>query len=417
MSIEQRVSEYLNKMPGVKRYVKRVYQFFFYMISDKKKSEGNIIKVSPDDDYDYFFGYYDKSPWDTSGRYMLCLRARNTWSEDTPKEKADIVIIDTNKDYVDPERYRIVAQTNTWNVQQGCMLQWLGPDYKSNIIFNDYRNGKYVSIIKNINSLQEREIAIPIYSVSRDGKMALSLDFSRLYNLRPGYGYHNVEEETKGIPLPDTTAIWSVDLSDGHIQSLLQYSEFAEYLPRSEMKKREAVHKVNHIMISPDGSKFMVLYRWFNGSKKFSRLMVCDIDGSNMRMLLDDDMVSHCCWKDDNTILAYAKKKDQGTGYYLIHDNSDKCERVWNELTVDGHPSYSPDGKWVVTDTYADRARMCRIILLNKNEIRTVAKVFEPFKYDNETRCDLHPRWSRDGEMICFDAAFEGRRGMYVLRK
>ena len=44
-----------------------------------------------------------------------------------------------------------------------------------------------------------------------------------------------------------------------------------------------------------------------------------------------------------------------------------------------------------------------------------VAKVFSPFKYDNDTRCDLHPRWNHAGDKVCFDAVFEGHRGLYVI--
>ena len=44
-----------------------------------------------------------------------------------------------------------------------------------------------------------------------------------------------------------------------------------------------------------------------------------------------------------------------------------------------------------------------------------LARVFAPFKYDNDTRCDLHPRWSRDGSKIAFDSVFEGHRGLYSV--
>ena len=90
-----------------------------------------------------FFGYYDKSPWDSSDRYMLCMRANDTWSDVSPREKADILLIDTSLPETDKNRVKKIAETSSWNVQQSCMLQWLGPDFSSHILFNDYRDEKY----------------------------------------------------------------------------------------------------------------------------------------------------------------------------------------------------------------------------------------------------------------------------------
>ncbi len=62
MGIEQKINYQLNKYPGVKKVIKRVYQRTMYTISPKIKSEGNIVRISPDDNsHEYFFGYYDKS--------------------------------------------------------------------------------------------------------------------------------------------------------------------------------------------------------------------------------------------------------------------------------------------------------------------------------------------------------------------
>ena len=129
-SIEQRINYQLNKFPIVKRVIKRCYQLVMYTFSSKKKFEGNIIRVSPDDGAEYFFGYYDKSPWDISGRYMLCMRANETWRTPDPLCSADIVLIDTLKE----NQVKRLATTSTWNVQQGCMAQWLGPHYDKEII-------------------------------------------------------------------------------------------------------------------------------------------------------------------------------------------------------------------------------------------------------------------------------------------
>ncbi len=422
MSLEQKINYQLNKVPRVKKVIKRVYQRTMYAISPKIKSEGNITRISPDDsNHEYFFGYYDKSPWDVTDRYMLCMRARDTWSDVSPKEKADIILIDTSLPENDKNRVKKIAETSSWNVQQSCMLQWLGPDFSSRILFNDYRDGKYVSVIKEVESGAERVIDAPVYTVSADGKTALTLDFSRLYNLRPGYGYYNVPEKTKGEALPDSTAVWKIDLVSGDVTPLLTYKDFATFQPRSEMQEAGSVHKVNHLMLSPSGKRCMVLYRWFVGQRKYTRLVTFNTaDGSDMYVLSDDDMVSHCFWKDNDHILAFENKKDGGPGYYFMTDKTQEYIHCWPQLSNDGHPSYSPDKSLIVTDTYPNRSRVAEIKLMSgkdekKDKVKVIAKVFAPFKYDNDTRCDLHPRWNHTGDKICFDSVFEGHRGLYVV--
>lgn len=417
MSLEQKVNHMLLKYPAIKKVVKRTYQLGMYAVSKKIKSEGNIVRVSPNDGYEYFFGYYDKSPWDASGRYMLCMKAKDTWSEPDPLTTADIILIDTQKN----NAVRKLATTHTWNVQQGCMAQWLGPDFEKYVIYNDLRNEKYCSVVLDICTMEERVLPLPVYSVSLDGKTALSLDFSRLHSLRLGYGYAALPEATKGLALPNSVAIWKMDIEIGSIAELLKYTDFAQFQARKEMKEPNSVHKVNHIMLSPNGKRFMVLYRWFCGHTKYTRLVTCNVDGSDMYLLNDDDMVSHCFWKNDDEIIAFENKHDGGAGYYLMKDKTNEYQHLWPQYDNDGHPSYCPtNNNLVVTDSYPNRARVAEIKLLRDDDpqgesVKIIAKVFAPFKYDNDTRCDLHPRWSRDGKKVCFDSVFEGFRGLYVV--
>lgn len=409
MNLEQQINYQLNKYPTIKKVIKRVYQLGMYAISPKIKSEGAIVRMSPDEQAEFFFGYYDKSPWDITGRYMLCMKAKNTWSDVSPKDRLQILLLDTLTNAV-----AIVAESNSWNVQQGCMAQWLGPEFKEKIIYNDFRNGQYCSVILNVfTGDEERVIPAPIYTVATDGKTALTLDFSRLYRLRPGYGYYNVPEITATERIPDKTCIWKINLENGYVTPLLKYTDFASFEQRKEMVKAE--HKVNHLMLGPNGKRFMVLHRWFVGQRKYTRLVTCNVDGTDMYNLSDDDMVSHCFWKNDDEILAFENKHSNGPGYYLMRDRTKEYTHLWSEISGDGHPSYSSDGR-VVTDSYPDRTRIASLKVMKGNEIEVVAKVFAPFKYDNDTRCDLHPRWSRDGKMICFDSVFEGHRGLYVVK-
>lgn len=422
MSLEQKINYQLNKYPGIKKYLKRGYQLTMYALSKKIKLEGNIIRVSPKEpNNEYFFGYYDKSPWDTTGQYMLCMRAKDTWCEPDPLGAAEILLFDLILDVNDKNYCKVLAKTHTWNVQQGCMAQWLGPDFSSHILYNDMREGKYCSVMLNVNTGEERVLNMPVYTVSADRKTALTLDFSRLHNLRPGYGYAALPEKTEGVALPDETCIWRMDIETGEVTPLMKYTDFAKFQPRAEMQEMGSVHKVNHLMLSPNGKRFMVLYRWYCGQRKYTRLITCNIDGTDMYLLSDDDMVSHCYWKDDEHIIAFENKHDGGTGYYLMKDKTQEYQHLWPQLSNDGHPSYCPtDKSLVVFDTYPDRARIQEVKIardtdVEGRDIKVLARVFAPFKYDNDTRCDLHPRWSRDGKKICFDACFEGHRGLYVV--
>ena len=152
MGLEQRINYQLNKYPSIKKYIKRGYQRIMYAISPKIKSVGDIIRVSPNDpDSEYFFGYYDKSPWDATDKYMLCVRVQQAYKSVAPKEPGTVCLIDTNEN----NKLVEIGITHAWNVQQSCMAQWMGPDFKSRIIYNDYRDGHYCSVIFNVAEMKD----------------------------------------------------------------------------------------------------------------------------------------------------------------------------------------------------------------------------------------------------------------------
>ena len=403
----------LEQFPTVKHAAKRVYQAASVATNrDKVKAEGDITRVSPDDGYEYFYGYYDKSPWDAADRYMICVRVQQAYKSVAPKEPGTVCLIDT----AEGNKLIEIGTTHSWNVQQSCMAQWMGPDFKSRIIYNDFRDGHYCSVIFNVeNMTEEKVMPLPVYDVSRDGTFALSLDFNRLHRMRPGYGYSNQPDTTKGKLCPDQTCIWKIDIPSGEVTKLFKYTDFASFEPDETMKGAE--HKVNHLMISPNGKRFMVLHRWFDKGRKHTRLVTVNIDRTDMYNLSDDVFVSHCFWKNDEEILSFLRKKETGDHYYLMKDKTQEYKMYWPELNTDGHCSYSPDGEFIITDTYPNRKRIASVYLCTEEDNRSsrIARVFSPFKYDNDCRCDLHPRWNREGNKICIDSVHEGKRGLYVI--
>ena len=126
VALENTGKKIFEQFPFIKRSCKRIYQLSMYVISKEKfKVDGEVIRVSPEDEYEYFYGYYDKSPWDITDRYMICMRVKQAYKSVAPKESGEVVIIDTENN----NKVIKIGTTNSWNVQQGCMAQWLGPDF------------------------------------------------------------------------------------------------------------------------------------------------------------------------------------------------------------------------------------------------------------------------------------------------
>ena len=84
----------------------------------------------------------------------------------------------------------------------------------------------------------------------------------------------------------------------------------------------------------------------------------------------------------------------------------------YNIISVfgDGHPSVFGDN--MIFDTYPDKARMQTLFSYNlRNKHLTIlGRFFTPLKFHDQTRCDLHPKWSCDGKKIFFDSVYLGKR-------
>lgn len=140
-------------------------------------------------------------------------------------------------------------------------------------------------------------------------------------------------------------------------------------------------------------------------------------DGSDLCCLADPDSMSHFAWKDDEHILAWTGGSIGGC-FRLYQDRTGRATIVGEGvLTEDGHPSYSRDGRWILTDTYPDKKRRRTLLLFDTQigKLHNLGQFFVPFLYDGPNRCDLHPRWSRDSRRICFDSVHEGKRRMYIV--
>lgn len=361
----------------------------------------------------HFFGYYDKTPWDKTGRFLLAHEIDFADRQPNPGEELTVGMVDLKDD----DKFIPLAKTVAWSWQQGAMLQWLGSAPDREVIFNSLTDGKPSSTILDVHSGKTRTLPIPIYSVTADGKFAVTPDFARTHRLRPGYGYASYTEELAGDAAPARIGIRHLDLTTGEHILILSLASIAAHKPDARFDGCQ--HGVEHLVWNPGGTRFVFLHRWRAGDRPWlTRVYTAKPDGSDLKLHLDTGMASHFDWRDDHTLLFWARTPKKVNRFFTLDVRTDEITLVGDGvLTQDGHCSYSPDRKWILNDTYPDKARMQWLMLYRVKDGRRfdLNQFHSPKPYTGPVRCDLHPRWNRDGTQVCIDGCHDPQRQLYVL--
>jgi len=364
----------------------------------------------------YFFGYYDKSPWNAAGHCLLAHEAQFNDRAPVADDRVGIGIVRLDDD----NRYQRLAESYAWNWQQGAMAQWHPANPERLFIYNDRRSHRFAGVVCDVEQGEQCVHEQPIYTVLPDGNTGFSLNFARLATHRPGYGYAGVTDSFADDPHPSKDGLWQVDLTSGQADLILSLAELAARHPKPSMEG--AWHYINHIQPSRSGQRIAFFHLWHRQAKNWEvRLYTCRPDGRELTCLLDTGFISHYDWRDDDTILVWANRPNASARFLLLsHQHQESGLRVFAEtvLKEDGHCTFSPDQRWVLNDTYPDAHQMRTLMLVRtaNGQRINLARLYSPkSRWWGEIRCDLHPRWSRDGRQVCIDSVHDGSRRMYVV--
>lgn len=410
---ERLIASVLSATPGLKLALKKIYvkvNAFLYQknysykilcnkIIDIKSPLSNLSEES-------FFGYYDKCSLNKNGWLIVHLTKRRTKKVPSAKENIDISVVNIYSGCI-----CTIASSSSYTWQQGARTQWLTDDL---IMYNNYSNNKYQAIVY---SLQKKGVVkmfdFPVQD-SYSTNYYLSINYQRIMNLRPDYGYRNLPLLTDN-EMQDLVhdGIWKIEYETGDSLLLHTLQEITDCRPKSLFKY--CLHKINHLMISKNGKGFIFIHRYYQGKRRFDRLMYSDFN--TLRVLVDDNMVSHCCWIDDDTVFGYFRYNG-AEGYYYCNIHTGivtPCATMTDLQLGDGHPSCI--GNWIVFDTYPDKSRMQHLYLYNRisDQIIPLLELFQDIVYMGESRCDLHPRFSEDGRYVFFDTVFTGKRSLCYI--
>ena len=414
---EKLVYDLVRDNPRLKKRIRNLYQDIFdFLPSQKKQSSYEIISRDG-----FFFGFHDHTPFSYDNTKLLANRPKFDLKIPSTSDELDIGYFD-GEDFKD---FHKVGSTSTWTWHLGCKLQWKGNS--NNIIFNDHIDGNNISRQINLDSGNEKIYPGSIGSVSPDGSYGVGYSFARVQDCMPGYGYiHAVDEDDLEDLTPYNSGIYKIDFNSGNKKHLISIGELAEIKPTKSMKN--AKHFFTHTQVSPDSSRFMFLHRWINPygniDRRFSRLVVCDLNGNIQDIFRTSEMVSHITWQDSNHVVAYCRLPEFDNQYGLFKVGDEESTQVLGigQFGGDGHPSFDSTKRWMVTDTYPNRRRVQDLILydINKKKKFTIAKLPMPKKYQSPSSklhwtCDLHPRWDRNSQFLCFDSTFNGKRSLCTI--
>lgn len=365
----------------------------------------------------HYFGYYDKTPWDESGRLMLGMEARFMDRNPSGCEPLTLGVIDTDQG----NAWRPLAQSRAWNWQQGCMLRWL-PSRPGKAVFNDRHADRYVSRILDVQSgTCEPFLDRALYDVCETNPLAATLSFERITDCRPGYGYFGLNDPNADKLQPEDDGLYLVDLSSGEVRMLVSIRGAAV---AGDVQPGPADRAwFNPIKFNPSGTRILFFHRWAAGACPGhvgfqTRVMTIGLEGQDLRCLSEGCRASHFDWLDDEHLLIFLYHPD-GDGYYLINERTGEKTRVGEDaFGLDGHCLYRPQKDWFLTDTYPQGERGEQVLMLYECgtgrciDIGRFAAMDVP---DPSMRCDLHSRWDRAGRRICFDSTHEGSRQMYCV--
>lgn len=223
---------------------------------DAPKSEFPPIRAITSGDGFYWFGYYDKLQFSPDNRFVLGNKVRFEHRSPTADDEIEVGMVDLHE----KDRWIPLGKSKAWNWQQGCMLQWI-PGTESKVIWNDREKDRFVSHMLDVKTGDKRTIPSPIYALSPNGKEAVSCDFARVADVRPGYGYAGIRDPYFKDMAPEKSGITQVNLETGAEKLILSHRQLATTGDVPE-NTPDAKHHAYHLLCSPDGKRFILLHRW-----------------------------------------------------------------------------------------------------------------------------------------------------------
>jgi hypothetical protein len=408
-------------------------------------SRVRVVAETPQE-HQHYFGFHDVSPWSPDDQTMVLLRVPKELRA-TPRSTdiAEVCLWNPGKN--DPQP---IGTTHAFNWQQGARAQWVAGAADPRVMVNDLEDGRPVTRLYDAENGSWSKGIPAVYSVHPSGSFGLAPDWHRLAKWWRDYSYDlpTSGRQTCGEP----GDLRRVELAAGDESVIVPIAEARRLCGQGA--NADESDFLSHATFSPKGSRFCFMYRRFTEDNAlFSYFLVCNSDGTDIRVLAKEKC-SHFDWLDEDRVVIWTRKLPGqaaalraggwtkrfpfkqmvkllrtfhpklkqslfAESYYEVdYREPGKMAPVGaGVLEQDGHPMFTPDRKWMLTDTYAFEGQQPLILfdmLSGRRHDVVQFPVHADFR-DPTVKCDLHPRLDRSCQHVAVDSAHSGRRQLYVV--
>lgn len=395
--------------------------------------------------HQHYFGFHDVSPWSADDQLVALLRVPDAL-RCTPQATDAAEVCLWAPGNCDPQP---IGETHAFNWQQGARLQWM-PGQPQILMVNDLTEGKPVTRTFDTKAGAWSGLFPAVYAVHPSGFFGLAPDWYRLAKWWRDYSY---DLPANGAAIcGEPGDLRRVDVVSGAEEVVVRIAEARDLCGQSA--NAVGFDFISHAMFSPKGTRFCFMYRRFSDDNAlFSFFLVCNADGSGLRVLAKEKC-SHFDWLDEDRVVIWTRKLPGQAAalraggftkrfplrqmiqlirklnpslkqslfaemYYEVDYRQPGVMKPVGQGTLeqDGHPMFTPDRKWMVTDTYAFEGNQPLILFRMADGKRFDVMKFpvHPDFRAPEVKCDLHPRLDRVGRRVAVDSAHSGSRQLYVV--
>ena len=210
-------------------------------------------------------------------------------------------------------------------------------------------------------------------------------------------------------------------------------------MPETDRKKfAGGTYFFFHSKFNPQGTRIFQVFRCIlpvrrsefgeGGVKQVNpTLFTYNPDGSDLKLTIPNEVWGkgghHPNWHPDGTRILMNLRLDYDQMRLCTFGPDGSDFKVLSDTVYgSGHPSFHRNGRYIITDVYPQEMYATeswevpiRLIDLEEQTERNICFVYTKGRPNASVlRVDPHVAWSRDYTKVCFNAAPEGRRQLFV---